>query len=272
MQWSDERYVRLYTADTVDWEMWPWESRALFPLVLRKVDRAGVLDMGRHGERGLAAMLRLPEPVVSAGLAGLLEDGCVVMSGTRLVVRNFIEAQEATQSDKARKRAERERSRARAITPDEPVTFRDDQSRTVTKSHEESRAVTPSHTRSLCAELSLAEPSLAVGDAVPPEPPPPSASAVRTKAPRAKAKTSCPGSDAPIDELSSWSDRWKVDMAHREFAQFIDHHRANGSLFADWGAAWRNWLKPKPWMQRADARAVQKADDASPWGQALEWK
>ena len=43
MDWANERYVRLYTRDTVTWKMWPWEARAIFPLLMRKVDRAGVL-------------------------------------------------------------------------------------------------------------------------------------------------------------------------------------------------------------------------------------
>lgn len=28
----------------------------------------------------------------------------------------------------------------------------------------------------------------------------------------------------------------------REFEKFCDHHRAKGSLFADWEAAWRTWV------------------------------
>lgn len=28
----------------------------------------------------------------------------------------------------------------------------------------------------------------------------------------------------------------------REFERFCDHHRAKGSLFADWEAAWRTWV------------------------------
>jgi hypothetical protein len=151
MDWSNERYVRLYTRDTVDWEMLPWESRALFPMLLRKVDRAGVLEMGRHGEHGLAIALKVPAEVVSAGLAGLLEDGCIVVQGSSLVMRNFIEAQECPQSDAARKRAERERSRARAMASEV--------GQTVTKRDQESRAVTPSHTESLCADPICAEPN-----------------------------------------------------------------------------------------------------------------
>lgn len=115
MRWEEERYVRVYTRDTPDWIALPWEARAVFYELLRKVDRAGLVPMGRSGERGLAALLMMPFSVVEPGLAALLEDGCVVRSGTDLVVRRFIEAQEARQSDRARQRDSRERARAKAI-------------------------------------------------------------------------------------------------------------------------------------------------------------
>jgi hypothetical protein len=31
--------------------------------------------------------------------------------------------------------------------------------------------------------------------------------------------------------------------AHEEFEKFADFHRAKGSAFADWDAAWRNWVR-----------------------------
>ena len=55
MRWDDERYVRLYTRDTTDWLALSWQAQGLFVLILRKVNRAGVIDLGRAGKRGLAA-------------------------------------------------------------------------------------------------------------------------------------------------------------------------------------------------------------------------
>ncbi len=46
LDYPSERYVRLYTRDTVAWAALPWEAQALYPQILRKVDRAGVLDLG----------------------------------------------------------------------------------------------------------------------------------------------------------------------------------------------------------------------------------
>ena len=39
-------------------------------------------------------------------------------------------------------------------------------------------------------------------------------------------------------------------------ALFLDHHRAKGSLFADWQAAWRNWIR------HVDVFAAQRAGPA----------
>ena len=156
MNWSDERYVRLYTRDTVEWEMLPWQSRALWPLLLRKLDRASVLSLGRHGARGLAALVKLPPEVVEPGLAGLLSDGCICYGadGSTIVAPNFIEAQEAAQSDKFRARESRERKRSEAQRG-ESITKRDDasrnvtdESRNVTDRHAPSHGVTPRHTAS----------------------------------------------------------------------------------------------------------------------------
>jgi hypothetical protein len=142
MRWEDERYVKVYTRDTTDWLALSWKAQGLLCLILRKVDKAGILEVGKHGKRGLAAHLGGAsawvelEPV----LEELLDDGCVEFLEDRLVVPNFIEAQEASQSDVARQRSKRERDRdfARA-----GVTIRDSASQNVTQSHALSRAVTP---------------------------------------------------------------------------------------------------------------------------------
>jgi hypothetical protein len=111
MDWSSERYVRVYTRDTADWLALGWEAQALFVLLLRKMDRVGSLDLGRHGARGLAALLRVPLEVVERALPLLLADGCIEQHETVLVCRNFIEAQEASMSAAARQKESRLRRR-----------------------------------------------------------------------------------------------------------------------------------------------------------------
>lgn len=139
MRWEDERYVRLYTRDTPEWTLLSWEARALFALLLRAVDRAGLLVLGRAGLRGVATLLRMPIEVVERAIPELIDDGCVDLDGDRLIVRNFIEAQEAAQSDAARKRTERERAR------DQARADRLCGAQSVTRGHDRSRAVTTGH-------------------------------------------------------------------------------------------------------------------------------
>lgn len=160
MRWEDERYVRLYTRNTVEWEMLPWESRCLWPLILRAVDRAGLLDLGKHGSKGLAALVKVPADFAETGLKGLLDDGCAELRGTVIVIPNFIEAQEATQSDAQRKRESRER--ARALANSEPVTNRDNASQNVTDSHENGQKVTNGHDLSQAVTSGHSVPNRAV--------------------------------------------------------------------------------------------------------------
>lgn len=110
MDWSNERFVRLYTRDTPEWLCWCWQARALWPLLLRKADRSGVIA-NKLGARGLAALAGLPVDVVEAGLPDLLADGCLAEHQLGLVIPNYIEAQEAPLSDKQRQRESRERRR-----------------------------------------------------------------------------------------------------------------------------------------------------------------
>lgn len=111
MNWPDERYVRVYTRDTTEWMLLGWEGQCVLVMMMRKADRAGIVDMGRHGPRGLAVLLGMPVDIVTRGLEGLFADGCVERHDNKLVIRNFIEAQEAVASPAQRQRVYRERER-----------------------------------------------------------------------------------------------------------------------------------------------------------------
>jgi hypothetical protein len=56
-----------------------------------------------------------------------------------------------------------------------------------------------------------------------------------------KRRTGIPDSE----KLTEWAETWNLSAAQREnaqeFAKFVDHHRAKGSVMADWSAAWRTW-------------------------------
>lgn len=145
MNWSDERYVRLFTRDTATWLSWRWETRAVLSLMLRKVDRSGVLEVGRmEKHRALALVLMMPSEVVSVALDELVACGTAELTNTAVVLPNFLAAQEAVISDAARQRESRERRRASVLANhgnNESACHA--VSRGVTGSHAVSQPVTP---------------------------------------------------------------------------------------------------------------------------------
>jgi hypothetical protein len=196
---DDPRHVRVYTRDTASWVALGPVARGLLVELMRKADRAGIVDIGRAGAEGLARLLRIPLELLEPALGELLADGCV-KRGERagreaLVLPNFEAAQEAAQSDAQRKRASRQKARDlllagakggpgksretehRDNNPDGPeckdsepgtstgavanvVPIRGAASEAVTPSHAESREVTTGHDESLLADpAELADPA-----------------------------------------------------------------------------------------------------------------
>ena len=141
MDWSNERYVRLYTRDSLTWKLWPWQSRAIFCALLRKVDRAGVLDVGDHDPAlGVAAVTEIPPDVVVEFLPALTSCGAVTAQGGTVAIPGFLAAQEARYSDRQRQAESRANRRARAVTK------RDEKADPVTDRHTASQSVTPYRT------------------------------------------------------------------------------------------------------------------------------
>jgi len=115
MDWSDERYVRLYTRDTATWKLIHWEGQLVLMQILRKVDRAGVLDFGEEGPAAaISAITGVPLEIVETGLQRLLSRGSVIVKDDALVLPKFLDAQEAKQSDKHRMKEYRARRRDQA--------------------------------------------------------------------------------------------------------------------------------------------------------------
>lgn len=164
MRWEDERYVRVYTRDTPDWLCLSFLAQGLFCLILRKVDRAGLLKLGKHGRRAVAIVIGFPGDWtrLEPALDELIADGCIQIRGEHLVIPNFIEAQEATQSDAQRKRESRARSRDIAAAAE--VLNPDKTSESVTDGHENGQKVTSGHNASQVVTPNCAVPSLAVPD------------------------------------------------------------------------------------------------------------
>ena len=111
MDWSNERYVRVYVRETVGDVALTWQGRAIWREILIKCDRAGVIVLDGHGVRGLAGLIRMPPEVVEEHFQQLLDDGRVQIRGEYLIVPNYIEAQESTKSDAQRQRESREKRR-----------------------------------------------------------------------------------------------------------------------------------------------------------------
>jgi hypothetical protein len=157
VDWANERYVRLYVRDSTTWKLLDWRARCTLTMLLRKVDRAGVLEVGEHGVLGLAAVIELPLEVVEPGITQLMDPkiGVVVATPTHYVVPNYLDAQEAVQTEAHRSREYRGRKRDMALATakgfvtkrDATATPRgdDDMSRdeTVTRRHAASQTVTP---------------------------------------------------------------------------------------------------------------------------------
>jgi hypothetical protein len=159
MRWEDERYIRVYTRDTPDWLCLSFLAQGLFCLILRKVDRAGLLKLGKHGKKAVAIVIGFPGDWsrLEPALEDLIADGCVQIRGEYLVVPNFIEAQEATQSDAQRKRESRARSRDIAAAA--AVLETDKTSESVTDGHETGQKVTSGHGASQVVTPNCAVPS-----------------------------------------------------------------------------------------------------------------
>jgi hypothetical protein len=180
MRWGDEQFVKVFIRDTPDFMALGWEARALFWELLRKSDRAGIFELGKSGDRGVAAVTGIPFEVVERALRILVDDGCIEHRGACLVVRNKVDAQKSQQSDKARQQKAREVARddarskgakpSRNVTPTQvPVTFCDKKSISVTQTSDPVTPRSDQIRREELEEISVC-PETAEPSAVPPEP------------------------------------------------------------------------------------------------------
>lgn len=123
MDWSNERWIRLYTRDTVNWKLLRWEGQTVLLHVMRKLDRSGVLDLG--GVKPVEAVeitTGLPTEIVNVGFPRCIEKGVFVVDGDRLLMPNFLVAQEAHVSAAERQRKSRaRREKTENVTPRDPL-------------------------------------------------------------------------------------------------------------------------------------------------------
>lgn len=155
MRWEDEPWVKLYTRETGSWMCLTWQARGIFDELMKKVDRAGIVELGRKGLHAVAGLLRAPFSEIEPYLVELLDDGCLVLEGDKLIMPNFVEAQDAKTSDREKKRRSRRGARDMALSksPD----FEKGVSPDVTVGHRMSPDVTASHRKSPIEEKRLEE-------------------------------------------------------------------------------------------------------------------
>lgn len=266
MHWPDERYVRIYTRDTPELVVLDWQARLTLWELLRKVDRAGIIDLGGHGATGLAALLRVPVAVAELSLDAWLAAGIVEQHGSTLVLRNFIEAQEAASSDKQRARTHRERKRAHARR--ELVTNRDESARPDHEAADEPDP-TPPPTRRRRAKRDEAvterdatvtghDATVTTGHsasprAVPyrtvPDPPTPT-----TKGKRRQRAHARPATWRPSETATTRAAEYGLDLAD-ELASFDEWTTAKGATYVDWDAAFLSHLRRRRSTDPRDSRA-----------------
>lgn len=164
MNFEDEHYIRIYTRDTKTWLRWGWEGQTVFVLTMRRLDKAGIVDVDDPVE-DVALLTGLPVDVVRIGFARVLASKTFEVRAGKLIAPRYIEGQTAAKSDTQRQRESRERRRASArlevsdsiaeTIDDSAVTSRDP----VTTGHSPSQVVTQ------CSALQIST------DQIPPNPP-----------------------------------------------------------------------------------------------------
>jgi hypothetical protein len=236
MDWANERYVRVYTRDTVDWSLLSWQARSLWLHLMRKFDRAGCIYLGRHGVRGLAVLVGMPFEVVDQAVEELAKDGCVELRGEWLVAKNFIDAQEADQTDAQRAREYRARRRDRAMLDKLPeprqlsidaVTGRDDRVTGVggVRHSDPADPAVPSDPAEP-ASRSTGSPSAPTGSG----------------GKKGKRKQQLPPDWKPSPKHEVLAIERGVDLADQA-TRFRDSAVAHARVYADWDAAFANWLR-----------------------------
>jgi len=95
-----EDFVPLFTRDTVTWNAWGWETRAVFPSLIRKVDKRGRIEWSQRwsAARAVAEVIRFPEMIVEPALIEL-QDCETIETGERwLLVVNHEKARKAIEA------------------------------------------------------------------------------------------------------------------------------------------------------------------------------
>jgi hypothetical protein len=279
MDWSNERYVRLYIRDTPTWLRLRWEGQVLFSLMIRKCDRSGLFDDIIDPVDDLSLITGIPPEHVKVGYDRLIKYEVIEFRGNSILIPNFMEAQEAIKSDAQRQRDSREKRRLEAQSKpvtirdeqrDESVTIRDEKSRPVTPSHAESRSVTPSRTVPDCTNPSrtvLKEKRAPARKGVPQKPTESMSTVALDESFEHFWKNQWPGKK--VDKKKSraeWIKAWRRKTLPNRAVMglLIDKQKearaaleANGEFVADWKHPHR-WIRDDNWNDEYPAPSRPK--------------
>ena len=116
MNYEDESYVRIYTRDDATWKRLRFAGQTLYMHLMRKVDRAGVLDgldpVDPAGD--IEVLVDVPRALVEEGLARMLAAKVAELHEGTLVIVDYVASQTAHKSSTTRSRDSRERRAAEA--------------------------------------------------------------------------------------------------------------------------------------------------------------
>jgi hypothetical protein len=121
-RWYNEDYRKLYTRQDAAWLKLSFCARGLADHLLRYAALDGsvlTLEPGEDLADELARTLSAKaneRRIVKDSLDALIKDGYLVLDGHRLVIRNFVAAQERLSQEAARQRRKRDRDAAEPVT------------------------------------------------------------------------------------------------------------------------------------------------------------
>jgi hypothetical protein len=265
LDWSRERYIRVFTRDTPTWNVASFEEQSFLMLLMRKLDRNGNIDMGRHGVRGIASTLKAPVELVESCLAFWTTPDpenpddvpTLVVMGRTIHMPNFREAQECKADVSLRVAQHRERKQDETREPNSVTrcngALRDVTGTivAVTDGNANSDPVTPSRTVPTQAVPTQTKPEI-------PERTAPSASApavaesgvhavaepksAKRKRGESEPATRCPAPDDP--DAEEFCRRWVMpppsDPRSQEFMAYWCNVRGAKGLKTRWDWTFRN--------------------------------
>lgn len=280
MNWTEERWIKLYRRASPSFYALSWQARGLFRLIITELEpTTGRLELGRLGLRAVAVAVRGTWAEMESFLSELLEDGCLLVDGDELVCPNFVDAQEAVQSGALRMQKHRQRKRDE-VTPksDEVTRKRDESSRKVTRSDAALRRVTRGDEsddqirgEEIIREEKIPERQIRIARATEPE---------RGVAPVVVAETEI---DPTFEPDQATIDRvrmnlaWSEEQVRTQVLQFVSHFQTalkDGKRVrsSNWNAKFLGWCSSK-WRRVDDAQekaAKSRADGNTSRGRRFD--